>query len=86
MDCGLEHLLLVVALLEELCCERAGLRVLLQRAALLLDFKLLLRWYCSHHPFTEFHLSGEYVPHVAHELPKVLERHVACADHEQQTG
>ena len=58
MHRGLKHLLLVVALLQKLCRERASLRVLLKRAALLLDLELFLRWYCRHHPFTEFHLSG----------------------------
>ena len=70
MHRGLEHLLLVVALLEELCRERAGLRVLLQLAALLLDLELFLRWYCSHHPLTEVHLSGAYCPMLPMECPK----------------
>lgn len=58
MDSGLEHFLLVVALLEEFCRDGAGLRVLLQGAALPLDQELFFRWYLRHHPFTELHLSG----------------------------
>ena len=58
MHRGLEHLLLVVALLQELCSERAGLRVPLEIAALFLNQELLFGWYRCHHPVTELHLSG----------------------------
>lgn len=58
MHRGLEHLLLVVALLQELCRERAGLWVPLEIAALLLNQELLFGWYLRHHPVTEVHLSG----------------------------
>jgi len=58
MHRGLEHLLLVVALLQELCRDVAGLRVALKVAALLLDQELFFRWYLRHHPFIELHLSG----------------------------
>ena len=70
MNRGLEHLLLVVALLEELCRERAGLRVQLQLAALLLNLELFFRWYLRHHPLTEVHRSGAYCPMLPMECPK----------------
>lgn len=70
MDCGLEHLLLVVALLQELCRDGASVWVLLQRAALLLDLKLFFRWYLRHHPLTEIHLSGAYCPMLPMNCPR----------------
>jgi len=64
MDRSLEHLLLVIALLEELGRNRARLRVALQVAALLLDQELFLWRYLDRHPFSEVHLSGADCPMV----------------------
>lgn len=82
MDCGLEHLLLVVALAEKLSCNTAGMGVFLQPAAVSLDQELFFWRDLNRQPLTEVHFFWAGSPHDADAMPKVQPRPQPCAIHE----
>ena len=62
MDCRLEHFLLMAALAEELGCDGAELRMLLQASAVGFDLKLFFWRDLHRQPFTEIHFTGSAAP------------------------